>query len=380
MYKILVDENIPFAIQAFSGFGKVKLASGREISKPILKDIDILIIRSVTKVDKSLLGDTAVKFVGTTTIGLDHIDTRYLENNKISFAGSPGCNANSVAEYITAGLLKIAIDQKFELKEKSIGIIGYGNIGSKVAGIAQSFEMQTLINDPPLQRTTGESFFTSYYEALKADIITFHVPLNMEGIDKTYHMLSDYKLQSFDSDKIIVNSSRGSVLSDEDLKKFLLKKKNIVLLDVWENEPNIDTKLLNLVKIGSPHVAGYSYEGKVNGTIMIYKALCKHLNINPKWQPDYPEIDNTVFDYQEMDTLEESLNSIISNIYDIENDDSKLRKILSLNKNEQGNYFDLLRKNYPVRREFSNFSIRIGKRLKREINILKTLRFKVIEI
>jgi erythronate-4-phosphate dehydrogenase len=346
----------------------------------MLKGIDILIIRSVTIVDKSLLENTPVKFVGTTTIGLDHIDTRYLENNKIAYASSPGCNANSVAEYITAGLLKIAFDQKFELKQKSIAIIGYGNIGSKVARIARSFGMQTLINDPPLQRNTEQLFFTSYSEALKADIITFHVPLNMKGIDKTYHMLSDSQLQNFRSDKIILNSSRGSVLSDVDLKKFLLKKKNTVLLDVWENEPDIDTELLHLIKIGSPHVAGYSYEGKVNGTIMIYEALCKYLNLTPKWQPDYPKITNSIIDYHEMETLEKSLSSIISRIYNIEFDDSNFRKILSLNKDERGSYFDMLRKDYPVRREFSNYSIRIKANLKREIYILKALRFKLIEV
>jgi erythronate-4-phosphate dehydrogenase len=379
MYNILVDENIPIAKEAFSGFGKVNLAAGREMTNALLKKIDILIIRSVTKVNKSLLNDTAVKFVGTTTIGLDHLDVEYLEHNKIGFANSPGCNANSVAEYVFAGLLRISLEKKFNLSDKSIAIIGYGNIGSKVAWIAKSFGMKIFINDPPLQRTTGQAFFVSYEEALKADIITFHVPLNIEGIDKTYHMLSDSELKKFNDQKIIINASRGSVVSNDDLKKFLLKNNNSVILDVWENEPGIDLDLLKQIKIGTPHIAGYSTEGKVNGTKMIYNALCKFLNINPEWTPDLPAINNPVINYQETENIQESLHRIISEIYNIESDDVSLREICNLKKNEQGKYFDQLRKKYPVRREFSNFSIRINSKLKKEIKILEALRFKIIQ-
>jgi erythronate-4-phosphate dehydrogenase len=378
MYKILIDENIPFAREAFSGFGKVKLAGGREITNSMLRDIDLLIVRSITKVNESLLKNTGVKFVGTATIGLDHIDTEYLTYKKIGFANSPGCNADSVAEYIFAGLLKIASERNIILNEKSIGIIGYGNIGSRVARIAKSFGMHTLINDPPLQRITGQTFFISYEEALNADIITFHVPLNMEGIDKTYHMLSPAQLNDFSDKKIILNASRGSVLSNDDLKRFLLENKNSVILDVWEKEPYIDTDLLRLIKIGTPHIAGYSAEGKVNGTIMIYEALCKFLNINPGWQPDLPVIRNPVFEYPVTGRLEESLDRLISKIYKIGNDDIKLREILYLKKDDQGSYFDRLRKNYPVRREFSNYSVKINSKLEREINILRALRFKII--
>lgn len=378
MYKILADENIPFAREAFSGFGTVKLISGRDITNSLLKDIDILIVRSVTKVDQSLLKGTPVKFVGTTTIGLDHVDTEFLVRNNIAFASSPGCNSNSVAEYIFAGLLKIALEKKFSLSDRSIGIIGYGNIGNKVARIAKGFGMQTLINDPPLQRTAGQSFFVSYKEALQADIITFHVPLNMKSIDKTFHMLSDSELKEFDEQKIIINASRGSVVSNDDLKSFIIKNKNTVILDVWENEPYIDTDLFRLIKTGTPHIAGYSTEGKVNGTIMVYDTLSKFLNINPGWIPDLPEPVDAVFDYPDSNSIEESLNQIITKIYDIENDDVKFRKIFNFKKDDQEKYFDQLRKNYPARREFSNFSIRINSKLKKEIKILESMRFKII--
>lgn len=379
MLKILVDENIPFAEEAFSGFGKVRLASGREITNKMLKDIDVLIIRSVTKVNKSLIERTPVTFIGTTTIGLDHINTFYLKSNKISFASSPGCNADSVVEYIFAALLKIASEQNIYLKDKSIGIIGYGNIGSRVSRVARSFGMRTLINDPPLQRETKEPIFVPYNEALQADIITYHVPLNMKGIDKTYHMLSAEQLNYFDNKKIIINAARGSVVSNDDLRIFLLNQKNTVILDVWENEPQIDKELLKLVNIGSAHVAGYSYEGKVNGTIMIYNALCKFLNINPGWEPSFPQVENSILDYPAGVSLEQALNKLFSEIYNISEDDKKLRKIYDIDNNDRGRYFDYLRKNYQVRREFSNYTIRITKHMHQEITILDALRFKLIQ-
>ena len=377
MYKFLIDENIPFALEAFSELGTVKLCSGRDINNISLKSTDILIIRSITKVNQELLRGTPVKFVGTTTIGSDHIDIQYLKKNNIGFANAPGCNADSVAEYVFAALLNSATVAGFSLENKSIGIIGLGNIGSRVARIALGFGMSILINDPPLQRKTREPFFITYNEALQADIITFHVPLNLTGADKTYHMLSESQLKKFDNGKIILNASRGSVVSNNDLKNFLNRQKNKVVLDVWENEPNIDLELLNLVQTGTAHIAGYSLEGKVNGTTMIFNSLCKFLNVKKEWKPGMPEIEKAVIKYPEADTLEESINLIISKIYKINSDDKKLREINRLNEEDRGKYFDQLRKKYSVRREFANYTIRINKKLQKEIRILKALRFNV---
>jgi len=377
MYKILADENIPYAEEAFSLIGEVKLIPGRDIKNDSLKSVDILIVRSVTRVNEELLDGTPVKFVGTTTIGSDHIDQAYLKRKDIGFAGAPGCNADSVAEYIFAGLLKIAVLKKFNLSERSIGIIGYGNIGSRVVRTAQAFGMKMLINDPPLQRNAKESFFVSYDEALKADIITYHVPLNMTGMDKTYHMLSEMHLNDFDDKKIIINASRGSVVANNDLKNFLIRNRNMVILDVWENEPRIDTELLKLAFTGTPHIAGYSLEGKVNGTVMIFNALCRFLDLKKEWNPGLPEIEMNIFDYPENDTREISFNQLISYIYNIETDDKEMRKIFELAEDERGVYFDRLRKNYPVRREFSNYTVRINGKLKREIEILESLRCKI---
>ncbi len=167
IYKILADENIPHAEAAFSNFGTVQLIPGREITNEILRPFDILIVRSVTKVNEQLLQGSNVKFVGTTTIGLDHIDTGYLNKAHIQYANAPGCNADSVAEYIFAGLYKIASEKQWPLQKISLGIIGYGNIGSRVARIARAIGMKLFINDPPLQRKTGNSFFCTYDEAIR---------------------------------------------------------------------------------------------------------------------------------------------------------------------------------------------------------------------
>jgi erythronate-4-phosphate dehydrogenase len=377
MFKILVDENIPFAVEAFSEIGSVRLISGRDITNESLKTIDILIVRSITRVDGNLLKNTPVKFVGTTTIGSDHIDTGYLQRNNIGFANAPGCNADSVAEYILTALLQIASNKNIRLGEKSIGIIGYGNIGSRIARIAESFGMRTFINDPPLQRNTGQTFFVPYEKALQGDIITFHVPLNMTGIDKTYHMLSGEHMQRFDTEKIIFNSSRGSVVSNDDLKALLAGNRHTVVLDVWENEPQIDIALLRLVQTGTAHIAGYSYEGKVNGTVMIFNSLCRFLGLNKRWNPLLPVIENSAFEYPETGQPEKSLYLLLSGIYNIEQDDRAMREMLKLDEGSRGKHFDILRKNYPVRREFSNYTISINKSLRKEIKILKALRFNV---
>ena len=277
MLKIIIDENIAFAKEAFNQFGEIDLLPGNKITNNRLKDADILIVRSVTKVDEVLLKGTPVKFVGTATIGTDHIDLDYLKKNNITFADAKGCNAYSVAEYVIVSLLHLAVKLNLQLKGKTIGIVGVGNIGSKVAAFADALGMEVLLNDPPLQRQGVKRSFVSLNEILEADIITFHVPLNKEGIDKTFHILDENKFSAIKGNTIIINSSRGAVIDNKALLKAIREKNLKVVLDVWENEPNISIDLLKEVVIGTPHIAGYSWEGKVNGTILIYNALCEYL-------------------------------------------------------------------------------------------------------
>ncbi len=203
MLKLIVDENIALAADIFNQFGDVKLVSGRYITNSLLKDIDILIVRSITNVDEGLLKNTPVKFVGTATIGTDHIDLDYLKKNNIIFADAKGCNAFSVAEYVVAALLNFSVKYDFSLKDKSIGIVGVGNVGSKVATFAEALGMDVLLNDPPLQRNGDKTNFVELDEILKCDIVTLHVPLNPNGIDKTHHLFDKKILSRLKNDTIL---------------------------------------------------------------------------------------------------------------------------------------------------------------------------------
>ena len=278
--KITVDENIAYGKEAFSQFGDVGLLHGRKISPDSVKDSDALIVRSITKVDKSLLEGSKVKFVGTATIGKDHIDLEYLKENNITFADAAGCNAHAVKEYIFTALSDVLTKKSLKFNNLSIGIIGAGNVGSKVAYCADTLGMETIINDPPLKRKTGNKIYKELDEALRADIVTLHVPLNKEGIDKTVHLLDYERLNGLKDNCILINSSRGSVVDNDALEKIIEKKNFTVILDVWENEPGLKPGLLKKVYIGTPHIAGYSYEGKVNGTTMILKSRKQKLIIH----------------------------------------------------------------------------------------------------
>ncbi|WP_337865385.1 4-phosphoerythronate dehydrogenase [Ignavibacterium sp.] len=375
--KLVVDENISFAKEAFSLFGDVKLFAGREIKNEILKDADILIIRSVTNVDESLLKNTQVRFVGTATIGTDHIDLDYLKNNKIAFADAKGCNAFGVAEYVLTALIKICSDEKINSEGKSIGIVGIGNVGSKVLKFSELLGLKVLKNDPPLQRKNPDERFYSLEEALQCDIVTLHTPLAFEGEDKTFHLLDEEKLSQLKDNSILINTSRGAVIDNNALSKIISQKKLKVALDVWENEPDVELSLLERVAIASPHVAGYSLEGKVNGTIMIFNALNTFLGTNYDFDFTLPEVKHNLFEYNQTDFDIDEFNELLKSIYDIESDTNQMKKMLYFNREDRVKYFDEMRKNYPLRREFNNYRIKLkSDKLK---NFFEGLRFKVIE-
>jgi len=375
--KLVVDENIAFAEEAFSQFGDVLLISGRQITNDILHNVDALIVRSITYVDENLLQNTNVKFVGTATIGTDHIDNNYLNENNITFADAKGCNADSVAEYVYTALLKIAVDNKLTLKNRSIGIIGVGNIGSRVLKYAEALGLKVYKNDPPKQRAGKGNNYVSLEEALQADIITLHVPLNKAGIDKTFHMLDEKKLNNIKNDTIIINSSRGAVVNNKALLDIIDKKHFKVILDVWEGEPLINTDLLQKVLLGSAHIAGYSVEGKVNGTKMIYDSLCRFTNKQNDWELKLPTLENDVINVTSVKVFEEKLHFIFNHIYNIVPDDSEMREMIKMDNDSRTAYFDKLRKEYSLRREFTNYTILIEKTNKQLKGILEAFRFKV---
>ncbi len=378
--KLIVDENIAFAKEAFSHFGEVNLMPGRSIKNEDLLEAEILIVRSVTNVNKELLDGTAVKFVGTATIGTDHLDEEYLKEHSIFYTSAAGCNSYAVAEYVFSAIIHLAYFNNLELKNKSIGIIGKGNIGSKVVKMAEALGLEILVNDPPLQRETGSKEFCSLEEALSADIITFHVPLNLEGEDKTLHLLNENNIGLIKPGSVLINSSRGPVVDNKTLLARIKKSNDIfTVFDVWENEPKLDKEFLGLVNIATPHIAGYSLEGKVNGTKMIYDKLCEHQNETPNWEPELPKIKSPVIELNFEKSIEYMFHKIFNHVYPISEDNSKLKKALSLATNEIPAYFDKLRKDYPLRRELDKYSIKFSKPNSNLNNLMRALRLSLLQ-
>jgi erythronate-4-phosphate dehydrogenase len=359
--KIIADENIPFVRECFASIGDVQALSGRHITPEIVAEADILLVRSITAVNEKLLAKSKVKFIATVTIGFEHVDVDYLEKRGIGFASAPGSNANSVADYIVAALLSVTKKHKITLEGKSIGVIGVGNVGSKVAKKCSALGMKVILNDPPLSRQTGDTKYRPLDELFDCDFITLHTPLTREGQDKTFHLAGEKFFNSLKPGCVFINTSRGGVHDTVALKAAIRNKKlGAIVLDVWENEPNIDCELLRLVDISTPHIAGYSLDGKIAGMIMTYQAACDHFGLKPKYKiedflppPKAPqiEIEKIVPDLQSI------LHETVQQVYAINRDDFNTREIAMIEPDKRGNFFDDLRKNYPVRREFQNTTI-----------------------
>jgi erythronate-4-phosphate dehydrogenase len=351
---VVADENIPYAREVFGRLGEVRLVHGRRITRDVLRSADLLFVRSITPVEPPLLDNTRVGFLGTATIGTDHINEAYLASRSISFASAPGSNANSVAEYMVAALLVMAERRGFELAGKTIGIVGVGNVGSRVAQKVRALGMTPLLNDPPIQRVTGEERYRPLDELLGADVLTFHVPLTQTGEDATLHLCDAALLGKLRPGCIVINTSRGPVVDGAALREHLARGRLSAVLDVWEGEPDIDADLLGLVSIATPHIAGYSLDGKVNGTLMIYRAACEFLGIEPERIPlDLPVPEPAVLHIDASGRPpEDVLREAVLSSYDILRDDAALRRIGQMDALGRGSFFDRLRKEYPVRREF----------------------------
>jgi len=362
MHQIIADENIPCGREAFSHLGEVRLLPGRAMSRGALADAEFLLVRAVTKVDAQLLHDTAVRFVATATIGTDHVDTNYLAQQGIVFTSAAGSNANSVAEYVIAALLHHAVKHELSLEKLTLGIVGVGHIGSRVAKIAAGLGMKVLLNDPPLARETHDPKFLPLDALMEADIITLHTPLTHTGADATFHLFDKTRLKTMKPGSVLFNTCRGEVVDNAALKEVLQSGHlRSAVLDVWENEPELDMELLQLVEIGTPHIAGYSLDGKLNGTNQIYRAACEFLGVAPQWQMKkaLPVIAEPAIRLEEnFATNEKLFAALIKRVYDITVDDHRLRAALNLTAAERARHFDELRKKYPVRREFHNYAVK----------------------
>lgn len=372
MLRIVADDKIPFLKGALEPFAEMIYMPGNKISREILMHSDALLIRTRTKCDESLLKDTGIRFIGTATIGYDHIDTRYCDKNKIIWTNAPGCNSSSVQQYISAALLKIAFKNNFQLKNKTLGIIGVGNVGSKIEKFARVIGMNVLLNDPPRERAEGKKNFQSLDAVLsESDIITVHVPLNMTGEDHTFHLFNDIAFRKVKKGSWFINSSRGEVTDTKDLKEALTSGiLGASIIDVWENEPAVDLALMNLVSIATPHIAGYSTDGKANGTAMVVNSISKYFNLpHVNWYPEnIPSPGSPVFSIDcDGKSEDEIIREAVTHTYNIDEDNNRFR-LSPLD-------FENLRGNYPLRREFSSFSISLIRGNSKTRKILKNLGF-----
>ena len=357
---IIADENIPYAKQAFTALGQVSTLPGRQMQSSDLADCDCLLVRSVTRVDRQLLEGTPVKFVASATIGTDHIDLDFLHQQGIGFANAPGCNAESASEYMINALFELSQKKGIDPFGLTAGIIGYGNVGSRVYQKLQALGIKTLINDPPRQLTGDDSIdYVSLQDIIqRCDFITLHVPLTRDGEHPTYHLFNEARLDALTEGCIFFNAARGPVVDNSALSALLRKRQDLtVFLDCWEGEPTIDQTLLKQVDFATPHIAGYSFEGKLRGTQMILDAACNFFNRSSDWKmrdylPEKQQIELV------SNSSPELWHELFSKHFRIEDDHRRLLALSELNHDELAKQFDLLRKNYPLRYEYEQYIIK----------------------
>lgn len=379
--RIVVDSKNSFVRETFERLGHVDVLPTEAITRDALRDADALVVRSETRIDARLLEGTAVRFVGTATIGVDHLDTVYLAGRGITFANAPGSNAESVAQYVAAALLVLAVERNTDPARMTIGIVGCGNVGSRVARVAAGLGMRVLLNDPPLQRRTGDRRFLPLESLMDADIVSLHVPLTHSGPDATYRFFDEDRLASMKRGSVLLNTARGAVVETGALKRALRSGHlAAAVLDVWENEPAIDVELLGLARITTPHIAGYSADGKLNAARMIFEALRAYAGADALWNPPAnlpppaaPSIDSSEFS----DGGPAWLDHIVRRSYDIRRDSEELQRSILLPHAERAVRFRELRAAYPVRREFSATTVLLSRRHKARRAGLEALGFNV---
>ncbi|CAI8903003.1 4-phosphoerythronate dehydrogenase PdxB [Kosakonia quasisacchari] len=353
--KILVDENMPYARDLFSRLGEVKAVPGRPIPVAELADADALMVRSVTKVNDGLLQGTGIKFVGTATAGTDHVDEAFLQQAGIAFSAAPGCNAIAVVEYVFSSLLMLAERDGFALQDRTVGIVGVGNVGGRLQARLEAFGVRTLLCDPPRADRGDEGDFRSLDELVReADVLTFHTPLFKDGPYKTLHLADDALLSRLKPGTILINACRGPVVDNAALLHHLQTGQALsVVLDVWEPEPDLNVDLLNLVDIGTAHIAGYTLEGKARGTTQVFEAFSDFIGKRQQVALDTllpaPEFGRITL-HGPLD--QSTLKRLVHLVYDVRRDDALLRKVAGT-----PGEFDKLRKNYLERREWSSLYV-----------------------
>ncbi|KPY61986.1 Erythronate-4-phosphate dehydrogenase [Pseudomonas syringae pv. solidagae] len=360
--RIVADENIPLLDAFFAHFGEIHRLPGRAMDRAAVADADILLVRSVTAVTRELLEGSPVRFVGTCTIGTDHLDLDWFQQAGIQWASAPGCNARGVVDYVLGSLLTLAEIEGVDLAQRTYGVVGAGQVGARLISVLKALGWNVLVCDPPRQAGEGGDFVSLDEILQRCDVISLHTPLSKTGASPTWHLLDDARLRQLRQGAWLINASRGAIVDNAALHDVLLEREDLqAVLDVWEGEPQVNVALADLCVLGTPHIAGYSLDGRQRGTAQIYQALCGFLD-----QPATIELDDLLpkpwLAQVSLDAACDpvwALNMLCRGVYDPRRDDADFRRSLTGDTASQRLAFDALRKQYPPRREIEGLKVRL---------------------
>jgi len=360
--RIVADENIPLLDAFFARFGDIRRLPGRSIDRAAVADADVLLVRSVTQVDQALLDGSPVRFVGTCTIGTDHLDLDYFRQAGIQWSSAPGCNARGVVDYVLGSLLTLAEIEGVDLLQRTYGVVGAGEVGGRLVKVLRGLGWNVLVCDPPRQTVEGGDFVSLEQIIEQCDVISLHTPLNKTGTEPTWHLLDRQRLERLKSGTWLINASRGPVVDNAALREVLLQREDLqAVLDVWEGEPQVDVGLADVCVLATPHIAGYSLDGKQRGTAQIYQAFCAAQGQEPQITLEEllpkPWLAEVTLDAETDPTW--ALNMLCRGVYDPRRDDADFRRSLVGDTASQRLAFDALRKHYPIRREIEGLRVRI---------------------
>ncbi|AVX90232.1 4-phosphoerythronate dehydrogenase PdxB [Pseudomonas sp. VE 196-7] len=359
---IVADENIPLLDAFFAGFGEIRRVPGRAIDRATVEQADVLLVRSVTNVNRALLEGSKVRFVGTCTIGTDHLDLDYFTEAGITWSSAPGCNARGVVDYVLGSLMTLAEIEGVELPQRTYGVIGAGEVGGRLIKVLKGLGWNVKVCDPPRQAVEGGDYVSLEQIIEQCDVISLHTPLTRTGAGATWHLFDEPRLQQLKPGTWLINAARGPVVDNAALRTALLAREDLqAVLDVWEAEPEVDVDLAELCVLATPHIAGYSLDGKQRGTAQIYQAYCEFIGQTPSIQLSdllpAPWLSEVTL-HADSDPAW-ALAMLCRGVYDPRRDDADFRRSLVGNVAEQRAAFDVLRKQYPVRREIEGLKVRI---------------------
>jgi erythronate-4-phosphate dehydrogenase len=359
---IVADENIPLLDAFFAGFGEIRRVPGRSIDRATVEQADVLLVRSVTNVNRDLLEGSRVRFVGTCTIGTDHLDLEYFQQAGITWSSAPGCNARGVVDYVLGSLLTLAEIEGVDLTRRTYGVVGAGEVGGRLVKVLQGLGWNVLVCDPPRQLAEGGDFVSLERIIEACDVISLHTPLTRQGAQPTWHLFDEQRLNQLKAGAWLINASRGPVVHNAALRNVLLEREDLqAVLDVWEGEPEVDVALAELCVLATPHIAGYSLDGKQRGTAQIYQAYCRFsgqaAEVNLSDLLPAPWLSRVTLSADSDPAW--ALAMLCRGVYDPRRDDADFRRSLVGSVSEQRAAFDGLRKHYPSRREIDGLQVRI---------------------